>query len=130
MTVTHDAKPIPEPTTKNRVRRTADQLVADLEARIASIKARAERKKTRGNPAVRHTVAAVRSMDKAAASTGDAPLRKSLEEARGALAAWLLLNGIAIPAARVRRSAAARCDAMPPPSETSRTGRRRRKATV
>lgn len=82
---------------KKRVRRDSEQLVADLQAKIEMIKARAARKRAKSNPAVRHTVAAVRSMDKAMATTTDAVMRKTLEEARGLVSAYLSLQGI-IPA--------------------------------
>jgi len=79
---------------KKRARREPEQLVADLQAKIEAIKARAARKRAKANPAVRHTVAAVRSMDKAMAATADAVMRKTLEEARGLVTAYLSLQGI------------------------------------
>jgi glutamate-1-semialdehyde aminotransferase len=89
---------MPPSTPKKRVRRDADQLVADLEAKIEAIKARVARKRAKANPSVRHTVAAVRSIDKAMAAATDAVLRRSLDEARGVLSAYLALQGV-IPAA-------------------------------
>lgn len=85
-------------TPKKRIRRDAEQLVADLQAKIEAIKARATRKRAKANPAVRHTVAAVRSLDKAMAATTDHVMRRTLEEARGVLSAFLTLQG-AMPAA-------------------------------
>lgn len=95
----HDAKE-----TKKRIRRNDEQLIADLEAKIAAMKARAARKKAKASPDTRYTLGAVRNIDKAMSGTQDATLRKALEEARGALAAWLALEGIAIPAAHRPRS--------------------------
>jgi hypothetical protein len=89
---------MPQITPKKRVRRDAEQLVADLQARIEAIKARAVRKRAKANPAVRHTVAAVRSIDKAMGAATDNVLRRALEEARGVLSAYLALQGV-IPAA-------------------------------
>jgi glutamate-1-semialdehyde aminotransferase len=89
---------MPPSTPKKRVRRDAEQLVADLEAKIEAIKARVARKRAKANPSVRHTVAAVRSIDKAMTSATDAVLRRSLDEARGVLSAYLALQGV-IPAA-------------------------------
>src|SRR6188474_996388 len=95
----HDAKE-----TKKRIRRNDEQLIADLEAKIAAMKARAARKKAKASPDTRYTLGAVRNIDKAMSGTQDATLRKALEEARGALAAWLALEGIAIPMAHRPRS--------------------------
>lgn len=89
---------------KKRNRRSPEQLIADMEAKIQSLRARAAKKRIRGNPAVRHTVAAVRSIDKAMASTGDATQRGALADARDALTAWLTLEGIAVPHPRKTRT--------------------------
>jgi predicted ArsR family transcriptional regulator len=89
---------MPQSPSKKRVRRDAEQLVADLQAKIEAIKARAARKRAKANPAVRYTVAAVRSMDKAMAATTDGVMRRALEEARGALSAYLAFQGV-MPAA-------------------------------
>ena len=77
-----------------RVRRDSETLIADLEAQIEALKAKAARKRAKANPAVRHTVAAVRSIDKAMASATDAVLRRALEAARGTLSAYLALQGV------------------------------------
>jgi hypothetical protein len=90
-----------------RQRRTEEQLIQDLEARIASIKAKAERKKARRDPALRHITAAMRSIDKALAETSDAATRSALDEARATLSACLSLNGVQVaagPKSRGRRS--------------------------
>ena len=90
---------MPKTMPKQRVRRDAEQLIADLEAKIAGIKARAERKRVKANPSTRYLIAAVRNMDKAMGATEDQVLRKTLEEARGSLGAFLTLQGI-VPAVR------------------------------
>lgn len=92
---------------KKRMRRNDEQLISDLQAKIEAIKARAARKEARGNPSVRFTIAAVKSLEKAAGATEDAVHRKALEEARSGLSAWLSMSGIAMPAARRGRKAAA-----------------------
>jgi hypothetical protein len=79
-----------------RQRRTEEQMIADLEARIAAIKAQAERKKAKKDPALRHIQAALRSIDKALAETSDAATRTALDEARATLSACLSLNGVAV----------------------------------
>jgi hypothetical protein len=81
------------PTTPKRIRRNEDQLIADLEAKIAQLQRRAAQKKVKRDPALKHINAAVKSIDKAMAETGDAATRAALDEARGTLAACLTLNG-------------------------------------
>jgi predicted HTH transcriptional regulator len=93
---------MPKTMPKRRVRRDPEQLVADLQAKIEAIKARAVRRRRKANPAMRYTVAAVRNIDKAMSSATDQVLRRSLEEARGTLSAYLTLQGI-VPAARPGR---------------------------
>ncbi len=81
-----------------RTRRTPEQLIADLQARIEQVKHRAERQKARRDPALRHISGAVRSIDKALGASEDAATRKALDEARVTLAACLALNGVAVKA--------------------------------
>jgi hypothetical protein len=82
---------------KKRQRRAPEDLIAALESKIEAIKARAERKRARANPAIRYTTAAVRNIDKAMATADDNVLRKTLEDARGSLAAYLTMQGV-VPA--------------------------------
>ena len=94
MTATIEATKMPKSVPKKRPRRDPEDLVAALEAKIASIKARAERKRAKANPAIRYTVAAVRNMDKAMATADDTALKRALEEAHGGLTAYLKLQGV------------------------------------
>jgi hypothetical protein len=90
-----------------RQRRTEEQMIQDLEARIASIKAKAERKKVKRDPALRHISGAVRSIDKALGESDDAATRQALSEARTTLSACLSLNGVTVASSgkpRGRRS--------------------------
>lgn len=84
---------------KPRARRSEEERIADLERRIAEIKARAERKKAKANPAVRHTVAALKAVDKALAASTDGAVRKALDEARATLSACLAVQGVVAAAA-------------------------------
>jgi hypothetical protein len=77
-----------------RTRRGEAELIADLEAKIATLKARAEAKKVRRDPALRHERVALRSLDKALAGTEDAAMRTALDEARVTLSACLQLHGV------------------------------------
>ena len=79
--------------TRTRTRRTAEQMIADLEAEIARVRARAEQAKAKKDPSLRHINAAVRSLDKAAVETKDAASRTAIAEARATLAACLALHG-------------------------------------
>jgi hypothetical protein len=93
-----------------RVRRSPEQLIADLERRIQDVKARAERKKVSASPVLRHVRGAVKSIDKAMAGSDDNVTRKALDEARSGLSALLSLNGVApavasgVPTSGGRRS--------------------------
>ena len=77
-------------------RRSEDQLIADLEARIAHIKTRAATKVARKDPALRHVSRAIRSIDTAMDESSDNALRTALQEARVTLSACLQLEGIAV----------------------------------
>lgn len=75
-----------------RVRRTDVQLIADLQARILQLNRRAEQRKVKRDPALRHIAAALRSIDKAEAESRDPATRHALDEARATLSACLSLN--------------------------------------
>jgi hypothetical protein len=76
---------------KQRVRRTDEKLIQELEARIQQLKVKAVTKVAKKDPALGHISKAVRSIDKALAATGDATLRTALKEARETLSACLQL---------------------------------------
>lgn len=75
-------------------RRTAQQQIEILQAKIKAIQDRAARKSVRANPAVKHMSAALRAINKALHATDDAVLRKALDEARATLNACLSLVGV------------------------------------
>jgi hypothetical protein len=79
-----------------RVRRSDEQMIADLEARIASLKTRAAQKKAKRSPALAHTIKAVKAIDAAMAASEDAAMRRALDEARGTLSACLSLQGFSV----------------------------------
>jgi hypothetical protein len=89
---------MPAPT--KRTRRSSDDLVADLQAKIAKIKARAEQTKAKKDPSLRHISGAARSIDKAMSETRDPATRAALAEARATLSACLSLQGAAPGAGR------------------------------
>lgn len=90
-----------------RERRGVDQMIADLEAKIAAIRAREAERKAKADPALRHVKSALRSVDKALEAAEDAELREGLGEARAALGAVLgaKIGGAGDGGPRVRRSA-------------------------
>lgn len=79
-------------TVKKRRRKTAEEKIAELQAEIERVKARAAQAKAKKDPALRHISGAVRSIDKAAEATKDPATKKALAEARATLAACLALN--------------------------------------
>jgi phage shock protein A len=79
-----------------RVRRTDERLIADLEARIAALKARAAQKKAKRSPGLAHTIKAVKAIDAAMAATEDVAMRRALDEARATLSACLSLQGLSV----------------------------------
>lgn len=76
----------------NRTRRSEEQRIAELEAKIAQIKAQAEKKKVQRDPSLRHIKMAIRSCDKAANATGDSTMRRALEEVRVTLSGLMALS--------------------------------------
>jgi len=85
--------------TKKYTRRTDEDRIAELQAKIEGIKTRGERKQARANPAVRLTVNAVKLLDKALNATEDAVARKTIEEARQELGAYVATQGWQVPTA-------------------------------
>src|SRR6185436_6068805 len=91
-------KTVPVVAEPKRVRRSPDQLINDLQRKIADIKARAERQKTKKSPVLRHVGAAMKAIGKAITESDDTTTRAALNEARSTLSALLQLNG-AVPVA-------------------------------
>src|SRR5688572_13685211 len=77
---------------KTRVRRTDDELVAYLHARIARIERRLEARRRRKNPAVRYIATALRWIVKAELMAKDRATSEALDGARSTLTACLELN--------------------------------------
>ena len=92
-------KPTP-PVTRKYERRSEEERIADLEAKIQLIKTRAARNATKKDPALRHVTKGIKSIDAAMEATSDGALRKALDEARTTLTACLSLNGVVVPHAR------------------------------
>lgn len=89
MTSVHETKP-------KYTRRNDDDRIAELQAKIASVKARAQRRKARAHPATRLAIAAVKLCDKALVQATDATMKAALQEARTTLAACVAAEGVVL----------------------------------
>lgn len=88
-----------------RPRRGVEQRIADLEAKIASIKERETRKQAKADPALRHASSALKAIDKALAAAKDSATKRALSEARSSLCACIGLDAGGLAPTRTRRSA-------------------------
>jgi hypothetical protein len=89
--------------TAKRTRRTPEQMIAELEAKIEDVRNRAKRREVKKSSAVRQLLATVKAIDKgiaAAIEEGSATLKKTLAEGREPLAAYLALEGVKVLVAR------------------------------
>ena len=84
--------------TTKRTRRTEEQMIEELKARIAHLTERKERKKVTKDPALRFIAKAVKVIDQAVVSTQDKATRAVLADARASLSACLALGGVMMPA--------------------------------
>ena len=81
-------------------------IVADLQAEIEAVKARAAAKEAKANRQSRAPLVAAKALDKAIdCCTGD--VRRAIEGARAVLSEQLVAMGIRTPQARPRRQEAA-----------------------
>jgi hypothetical protein len=87
--------------------RTSTDRIAELEQKIAAIKARDERKAARAKPETKHLITALRGIDGALKESTDAELRVPLDEARGLVSGALGLLGVQPKAGKVRGPGAA-----------------------
>lgn len=86
-----------------RKRRGIDQRIAELEAKIASIKEREARKQAKADPTMRNVNSALKAIDKALDNAEDSGTKRVLNEARSILSG--LLSGEVPSAPRAQRSA-------------------------
>ena len=89
--------------TKTYTRRTPDQIVADLEAKIAEVKARAAAKEAKKDPDAKALMAAAKAIDKALGAATDGETKTALEAARAPLSTRMVELGIRIPDRRTPR---------------------------
>lgn len=81
---------------KKRIRRTHEQMIADLQAEIERLKVRAAAKEMKASPTAKHLLNAIRSIDAGLATEeeGAGALKHVLADARKPLAAYCDENGL------------------------------------
>ena len=93
--------------TTTHTRRTPEQMIADYEAKIAAVKARAAAKEAKNSPEGAALLTAARALQKAqAAAKGakDEKMDKALEAALAPLSAHAVEAGMRMPQPRVKRA--------------------------
>jgi hypothetical protein len=81
-------------TETKQARRSEERLIADLEARIAALRARAEAKKAKKSPAIAQCLKVQKGIGAALALAEAGPLRSGLQQARAVIEAALASQGI------------------------------------
>jgi hypothetical protein len=89
----------------NTNRRTSEQMIADLQARIQLIKSRASASELKKSPSVRATLTIVRQLDKTLDMANDEgnQVRHALAQARKPIADYLHAQGVRLPKPRLPR---------------------------
>lgn len=77
-------------------RRSEEQRIADLEAQIAALKAKAAAQRVQKDPSLKFVSKAIKAVDQASNATQDGAMRQALEEARSTLSACLQLKGVTL----------------------------------
>lgn len=98
-------------TATKRKRRTPDQVIADLQARIEAVKERQADREMKGSPSLSTTMKAIRALDKAletAAAERSSELQEVLANGRKPITDFLLSRGLRLPKARTVRRPRAR----------------------
>ena len=91
-------------TKRNRKRRTPDQIVADLEAEIERVKARAAAKEAKQSAEGKAFIAAVKALDKAMETAKTEDVHRALEAARVPISEQMIRMGIRLSSRRRARS--------------------------
>ena len=88
---------------RQRIRRTDEHLLRDLQQKIEEIRRRAEMREAKSSPTIRWLLKAVRAIDKAidaAEADDDTALRHLLSDGREPLAGYLESRGVVVPKGR------------------------------
>jgi hypothetical protein len=75
-------------------------MIDALEKKIEQIRRKAEERKLKKNPAIKHIKAALKALDNATGNCNDSAIRKELTEARSMVAACLVMAGAPASATR------------------------------
>jgi len=89
-----------------KTHRSADDRVAELEQKIAGIKARAVAKQAKAQPEAQPLILAVRALDKAArvaVEAGNKEMAAAVDSSRAALAPAIVALGIRLPDAKAKQ---------------------------
>jgi hypothetical protein len=89
---------------KKRIRRSPDQIIADLQSEITRLREKQKAKELKNSPSLRSSLAALKAIDKAldvAAEEGDSTMRHTLADCRRILAAQLEKAGFTLPKANL-----------------------------
>jgi uncharacterized membrane-anchored protein YjiN (DUF445 family) len=89
---------------KRRKRRKPEEIIADLQTEIRRVRERMAARELKSSPAVRFSLSAVKSIDKAmnaAAEEGNSALRHALADARRALGNHLEAQKLKLPKANM-----------------------------
>jgi hypothetical protein len=79
-----------------KTQRTAEDRIAELNAKIEGIRVRDERRKAKAKPEVQFAIQATKALDKALGATTDATLRTAFQEARTLLASAVAIEGVVV----------------------------------
>src|SRR5262245_34643634 len=91
---------------KERTRRTSEEMIQDLEAEIARVKARAAAKQAKATDEGKALLLAVKAVDKAlavASEAGNEELVHALEAARAPMSEQVVAMGIRLPDPKAKR---------------------------
>jgi hypothetical protein len=94
------------PENKKRVRRTPEQIIADLESKIVAVKTRAASKDAKRTESIKCAISSIRTLDKGmdlAKNDGESKLRHAFADARKVIADYLWAKGITPPKKRMPR---------------------------
>lgn len=82
---------------KTRTVRSAEDRIAELQAKIEGIKTRDQRRKAKREPAVAQALLAIKAVDRSLAAGPNAAMKAALQEARGTLTACVAVTGLVVP---------------------------------
>lgn len=89
-----------------RKRRSPEEMIADLQAQIESVKQRAQAREMKESPAMKRTITIMRGINKAlneAAEEKNTGLQHALADARKPIAEYMETQGLRAPKARLPR---------------------------